>query len=414
MTKKIWIKIRLNNYKIKLIQFWIIFLCVSIFMLGKWTNAQNLSELNTIIINESQEKKWLLWKKAFFDKFVSKYCIVMAREYVNKPEWDLVFDARKSVFMYMLCNQVWILKIIGEDTIKRDAWISSKEVSKWYIKYKENDDWKIENMLEKKLPNYYNDTEDYIQNLFDNIIASYTTIYQANIYGITGNPEETEILINNFGARYYNYPIDKNTPFVSICATDRDYSFPKTCKKMKEFVKSARNTLNNSDNILNSKAIYNKIADKKEEEKICYKNSNNEYDDKYDMIACWLYKKANGINSFSNLVYNELLFYSTFVKYYNAALDTSPQFRNWDSNNISNLKEKQQKRINLSSNNLNNSKKAINITMKMLMDLQMTFPIHIWLLMYAESVNNFAAEFVKTLTPIYTMAGIFKNVQVTE
>ncbi|HCY21608.1 TPA: hypothetical protein DIC40_07350 [Patescibacteria group bacterium] len=83
---------------------------------------------------------------------------------------------------------------------------------------------------------YYN-TEDYIQTLFDIIIGSYTSIYQANVYGYINNPDKTieENIHDNFANKYFKIDPEENT-YIKFCATDDEkYKYPKTCKKLKEY-----------------------------------------------------------------------------------------------------------------------------------------------------------------------------------
>jgi hypothetical protein len=47
----------------------------------------------------------------------------------------------------------------------------------------------------------------------------------------------------------------------------------------------------------------------------------------------------------------------------------------------------------------------------MLKELQYTFPIHIWFLMYSEDIYKFNWSIVKLLTPIDVLQHTFRNVQ---
>jgi hypothetical protein len=64
--------------------------------------------------------------------------------------------------------------------------------------------------------------------------------------------------------------------------------------------------------------------------------------------------------------------------------------------------------------NLSDSRKAVKTSIRLLKELQMTFPMHIGLLMYTEAINTFVQSFNKTLIPIYTLWDIFRNVQDTK
>ena len=53
--------------------------------------------------------------------------------------------------------------------------------------------------------------------------------------------------------------------------------------------------------------------------------------------------------------------------------------------------------------NLSDSRKAVTTSIRFLKELQMTFPMHIGLLMYTEAINTFVQSFNQTLVPIYTL-----------
>lgn len=115
-----------------------------------------------------------------------------------------------------------------------------------------------------------------------------------------------------------------------------------------------------------------------------------------------------------NLSYNELFFYTAFAEYYKFALSVQPNFQNKSNGSISKKIAYQQERLDKITSNLQHSKDAIKLTTRMLKETQMTFPLHIGFLMYAEGINNFSTQFTKVLTPVYTLYDLFRNVQIKE
>lgn len=236
--------------------------------------------------------------------------------------------------------------------------------------------------------------------LFNTIIESYTSIYQASIYGRKWDTTtDIKKAIEEFSSNYFKY--GTNGKYISICALDKkDYKYPKTCKKLTSYIKDATNTLKSSSNILNTKKLYEDFW------KI------TKYDPNKDTITYGLY--SNDMNKFINLVYNELFFYTSFAQYYMYILDTQTKFKtNPNLNEIEEIAAKKAE-IWLIQQNISDSRQAIGTSVRLLKELQMTFPMHIGMLMYTEAINTFVQNFNKTLIPIYTLWDLFRNVQDTE
>ncbi|HCB52037.1 TPA: hypothetical protein DEP21_05765 [Patescibacteria group bacterium] len=130
------------------------------------------------------------------------------------------------------------------------------------------------------------------------------------------------------------------------------------------------------------------------------------------MIACSLY--SGDLSDFINLVYNELFFYNLFTEYYKIILEIQPNFKTRDEADIFKKTAKQAKRIEDIEYDIAESREAIKITIRLLKEIQMTFPLHIGFLLYTEDINTFATAFNKLLPPIYTIYDLFRNVQIKE
>ncbi len=117
------------------------------------------------------------------------------------------------------------------------------------------------------------------------------------------------------------------------------------------------------------------------------------------------------MDKFISLVYNELMYYSLFIEYYSYLLQSKSEFKNWDVKNFSDKVVNNKNRVSEMYNNIDASRKAIQTSIQILKEAQYTFPIHIWFLMYSEDIYKFVWNMNKTLTPIYTLQDIFKNVQ---
>jgi hypothetical protein len=214
------------------------------------------------------------------------------------------YNAKNSMFMYRLCTDN-----VGNPDILRGPGLSEKEESS-YINFIKTQDANID-VLKNQLPSTFYKTSSYIETLFDTIAQSYTSIYQASIYGKKGDDKLTkETLIDEFSKQYLS-----GQTYISICAKDKNYKYPQTCKKMTSYLEDATNTLKSSTNIFNTKLLY---EDQKKANCMVEK-------DNYNTITCGLY--GGDITKFVNLMYNELFFYTSFVQYYTYILETQPQFK---------------------------------------------------------------------------------------
>lgn len=376
MTKKAIIK-KTYNLTISI-------LILSIFFWSYWFSQTENTNINNLIKGIDSVDTIKKTDKENFREMIKYFCNSMP----NIVSEDRSFKAEESMFIYYVCNEN---PEIVKGLFKFEWFWNNKEKS--YIKFKEYGDGNQINQLTKWLPDFYQKTENFIQKLFDKIIWSYVSIYQANIYWYIDDPNKSEFT-QHFSKQYFTYWWKDD--YIDICATNKKYSYPNTCKKLKEYFYAARNLItSNSDNILNDENIF--------------KNKDKNKDKKEDIIVNWLY--WGSMDKFINLVYNELMYYSLFIEYYSYLLQSKSEFKNWDVKNFSDKIVNNKNRVSKMYNNLDASKKAIQTSIQILKEAQYTFPIHIWFLMYSEDVHKFIWNMNKTLTPIYTLQDIFKNVQ---
>lgn len=346
-------------------------------------------------INKVTKKDWT--DKGLFTTLVTDFCNSMTSGdpmIYGKTGYELRYNAKNSLFMYRLCMDT-------DDKINIARWSGlSDQEDKSYVRFIKTDKASI-NILKSQLPSSFTRTSNYIETLFDTIAESYTSVYQATVYGKKWDEKITkEILIDEFSKQYLS---GKN--YISICAKDKGYKYPQTCKKMTSYLQDASNSLKSSDNILNVSLLYEDR--KKLEKKWCDINKND-----YSTITCGLY--GNDITKFVNLMYNELFFYTSFTQYYTYILETQPQFKTSAGQNQLDKTKARESEIWLIRQNVSDSRKAVKTSIRLIKELQMTFPMHIGLLMYTEAINTFVQKFNETLIPIYTLWDIFRNVQDTK
>lgn len=338
-----------------------------------------------------------------FNTMVTNFCYAVKdyKESNNESNNESAYDSSQSLFLYFICKY-------------KDASFFeytpgfSEDDKKSYIKFIEDEEGNKKNLFDQNLPGFYYDTEKYIQTLFDTIISNYTSIYQANIYGYTNDPDKSvEEMTDTFSRKHFTAKKDKNYPdeYIKICSTDNP-KYPKTCKKLKEYIYWAKNLITtNTENYLNEKNIFKDLP-KNDLWDTCLANG------KEHIVSCGVYGKK--ITHFTNLIYNELLFYALFADYYAYLLENKSDFKNMDTTEFQKKLANNQKKINTLFNNIETSREAIKTTIKMLQEIQYSFPIHIGFLMYNEDIYRFTSSMNKTLTPIYTLHDILRNVQKTD
>lgn len=362
-----------------------------LFLWISFTSALDTTTLITSSINTLEEKET---DRNKFNKIIEYFCDEI--KWYQMTYWEVTYKSNQSLFVYTLCKDKETI-----DFSKNPGLSEEKNTS--YIQIKTDDNGNESNTLDKHLPWLYYNTEKYIQTLFDTIIGSYTSIKQSYIYWYANSSDLSieEMIHKNFMQEYFQ---QTNGNYIEICATDKEYQYTKTCKKLKDYFYGARNLINsNSENYLNDENIYKAF---RSNEKLCENN------DKKDIIACGLY--GYDIKSFINTVYNEFLFYSLFVEYYSYLLESNLDFKNIDNTPFDEKIANNKNRVQTMVDNLATSRDAIQTTIKSLKELQYTFPIHIGFLMYTEDIYKFTSALNKTLTPIYTLHDILRNVQKTE
>lgn len=236
----------------------------------------------------------------------------------------------------------------------------------------------------------------YVGPLFAKIVNEYFNVRQAWIYGMQ-TPYTSQLSfedqINSFTADYFG-------PNIKICtkkANTDPYVFDKTCTYMKDYLKNVKKNLNSLE-LLDIKKIYTTYD--KRNLTVCKEASKN--DGSYNLLTCGLlnipWEKT--LWSFVNLIYNEYLYYTLFVKYYSNRLLQEPSMG--DDRLVA---------AQSMENDLQRSKDAMTMSLRMLRDAHMNFPLHIWFLMYWEDVRRFGSEIAKIASPINLLYKEFTHIQ---
>lgn len=260
----------------------------------------------------------------------------------------------------------------------------------------------------------------YVDDLFNNIINEYFNIKQANIYGLVTDKVDTmkwEDQANQFSRLHFDG--------IEICNsadTNKLYA-KKTCKYMTQYLKSAKKMFEKL-NIINTTTLFadykdlRKANDEKKPPVTNFCSSASVLQGDYQILPCGL--RGDGAPTtmvpFVNLVYNEFFYYSLFVQYFSAWLQAESNNLNANSKtdaaaSTMTIASNQAKKALIMQNEFAWSRDALAMSIRVLRNAYVTYPIHIGLLMYREKLQDFGKVIAKIATPIYTLYDKFRNVQ---
>ena len=108
------------------------------------------------------------------------------------------------------------------------------------------------------------------------------------------------------------------------------------------------------------------------------------------------------------LFYNELLHYRNFVAYY----------KKWAEARIRAESQTSEKDVRVFESKMLDFEGYFNMQMEAsewaqrdFEDFSMSYPLHVWMLLYIEKVEKFRSRFAKIITPFYSLSEKLQNVQ---
>lgn len=110
----------------------------------------------------------------------------------------------------------------------------------------------------------------------------------------------------------------------------------------------------------------------------------------------------------------EHFFYRLFLTYYDYVIQTDRTIFPDQYREASALSAKRLMVSQSIGNYVSWSKQALGMSLGMLHELRITFPLHIGLLAYYEDLFKLRKELIKAVTPLYTLHDKLKNVQKPE
>ena len=130
-----------------------------------------------------------------------------------------------------------------------------------------------------------------------------------------------------------------------------------------------------------------------------------------DFVACALHSsQGDGFSltpSFVTLFYNELLHYRSFVAYYQEWA-TAKMAKNENSKKDARVFES--KMLDFKGY-FDMQMEASEWAQRDFEDFSMTYPLHVWMLLYIEKVEKFRDHFAKIIPSFYSFSEKLQNVQ---
>ena len=381
-------------------------------------NCQWLSLTNTL---SAQKKESLKIEAADFEmrNVIEQYCKALLwngnsgriyyakKSNVNDGDWDWqqTFDSRQSMFVYALCSS---FKEWGDMAFVESPYLSDVFKEKDLVaalKLKQRSGGKDLCSLDDEELIDDCDMSIYATEIFSTIMSDVFKIKYAQVLNIDDSenfkPDDKVVQFMSWYFNYYDKTFDQlNDKFPDTI--DVLKSNQKFYKKVLDSVK----IINNSEMALMASNSKCPIVWNKKMEWV-------------DFIACALHssqwKWSSLTPSFVTLVYNEMLNYHMFQLYMNAWIEKK-------SEKMQNIAGRQQKDVQRYLSKALDFQWYANIqidatkqALRRFEDFNMSYPLHIWLLLYQENIHKFRD---KNLSPIvtlfYSLSEKLQNVQLPE
>lgn len=358
---------------------------------------------------------------------VSNFCTA-ASDYKCAYDW-YYFDAKQSVFLSILCSNVWKTwmylsdnLMTGETALLKKYKFVSFDVHN-YIDQKTKQKSSI-NYCDYTISNMNNcDLSYFVPHIFDILMNDFFNIRQASNMWISNLSWTFE------KEKYANTYVNQHFPWLSIqkgmeWGICESKYYTQTCKYLKNYMSQVRNLLTTTD-VINVKNLFEV-------------NENVKCDTNFDsnILYCGLLgSQSLPLYSLLRAVYNEYFWYDLFMSYYQYNLLSQAQYL-WEDEvaisfdeQIDSLKNfrknlwSQYLYDNLDSQPINierayksqeqvyRSKQAISQALLSLSRVEYSLPIHVWFLMYQEDLKLFMWSLPKIYTPLRTLSDKLQNVQ---
>lgn len=294
--------------------------------------------------------------------------------------WQQTFDSRQSLFLYALCS-----------SFDDERWNKSllKGVYKWNISkllhLQQKSKWKDLCSLKDNSSLNNCDLSIYVTKIFEWIMSDLFKIKYAQVLHVdTVDNFDAKEKVGNFMKWYFSISerYDK---------INKDYS--KTISILEwnqRFYKDILSSLKVIDN--------SQLANLAEKSSCAWDITWMEF------VACALHQNWISLTpSFVTLVYNELLHYRHFIWYYTYAMQTKER----ETGNLE-YEVKIQDFQKYSDMQI----EAFKMVQNNFEEFSMTYPLHIWVLLYLEKVEKFRNNSLSKIIPLfYSLSEKLQNVQ---
>lgn len=340
----------------------------------------------------------LLWDGAHWRVYYAK-----ASQASDSWDWQQTFDSHQSLFVYALCSSFkdkeWKTPFVPE-------WgdILSEAFLEWEIadilKLHQRSSWKDLCSLSDYDTLADCDMSIYATEIFTALMSDIFKIKYAQVLQVDtveNYDAETPDRVQDFFKGYY-YIIDKYDVLKAL--------FPQSVEVLESNQKYYKNVLDSVKLMDNSK--FAKLA----EDSGCPTSGNIVW---MNFIACALHSmqwKWMAIEpAFETMFYNELLNYRIFISYHSLWINDKVKKMSVDKENEKNIRKYESKSPDFQlywDIQLDSAKFAL----RKLVDFSMTYPLHIWLLLYQEREKNYRDNYLSPIVTIfYSLSEKLQNVQ---
>jgi len=328
----------------------------------------------------------------------------------NGWDWEQTFDSRQSIFVYALCSSFKEgeeMSFVESSKYSEDflAKVFQTEDLVWTLKLKQKSWWK--NLCDLNDDPSINDCDMsvYATEIYSAIMSDLFKIKYAQVLHVDKSEDfDSKKKVEEFMSWYFDY---YKKDFKEL---NTDYPFSQTIRVLQSNQQYYKRVLDTVKIINNSV-----LADDGEVpilKKKCPKSINVAW---VDFVACALHSSqwewAAITPSFVTLVYNEMMNYRVFQQYINIWVsEKSIEMKN-DQRNERDIRRFWEKSWDFEWY-AGLQMEATKYALRWLIDFNMTYPFHIWLLLYQETMKDFRDKHLSPIvTLFYSLSEKLQNVQ---
>ena len=339
----------------------------------------------------------VLWDSAHWRIYYAKPSIVS-----DTWDWEQTFDSHQSLFVYVLC---WSFKNSKWETPFVPEWwdLLSKAFQKWELvdlfELHQWSAWKDLCSLSDFETLSDCDMSVYATKIFTSIMSDIFRIKYAQVLQVnTIEDYDEQEKVEAFFKGYY-YILEKYEVLKSL--------FPQTLEVLESNQKVYKKILEEEVKIIDNSKLAKLAEDSK-----CPMSGNMVW---MDFIACALHStqwKWMAIEpAFETMLYNELLNYNVFVNYHSLWIEKKVDKMGVDKNNEKNVRIYESKGTDFKLY-WDIQHDSLKFALHKLEDFSMTYPLHIWLLLYQEREKKYRDNYLSPIVTIfYSLSEKLQNVQ---